>query len=94
MKLETAILYFLAARYPASFGAETVRLRVNRSGAVDGEASADDVRKALALLEKRFGHVELSTVENVMAPVEDNACRIPTLAEELCSMNATTAPIA
>lgn len=59
MKLETAILYFLAARYPASFDAETVRMRVNRSGAIDGEASAEDVRKALALLAKRFGYVEL-----------------------------------
>ncbi|MBQ6925528.1 MAG: hypothetical protein IJQ73_12885 [Kiritimatiellae bacterium] len=64
MKLETAILYFLAARYPASFDAETVRMRVNRSGAIDGEASAEDVRKALALLAKRFGHVELVTDED------------------------------
>ena len=61
MKLETAILYFLAARYPAAFGAETVRMRVNRSGAIDGEASAEDVRKALALLARRFGHAECIT---------------------------------
>ena len=61
MKLETAILYFLAARYPAAFGAETVRMRVNRSGAIDGKASADDAGKALALLARRFGTVELVT---------------------------------
>ena len=64
MKLETAILYFLAARYPAAFDAETVRLLVNRSGAIDGEASADDAGKALALLARRFGHVELVTDED------------------------------
>ena len=61
MKLETAILYFLAARYPAAFDAETVRVRVNRSGAIDGEASADDAGRALALLARRFGTVELVT---------------------------------
>ena len=61
MKLETAILYFLAARYPAAFDAETVRMRVNRSGAIDGEASADNAGKALALLARRFGTVELVT---------------------------------
>lgn len=61
MKLQTAILYFLAARYPAAFDAETVRTRVNRSGAIDGEASAEDARKALATLAGRFGLAEVLT---------------------------------
>lgn len=61
MKLETAIHYFLAARYPAAFDARTVATRVKRSGAVDGDFSEADALNALCLLAKRFGYAEVFT---------------------------------
>jgi hypothetical protein len=61
MKLETAIHSFLAARYPAAFDSRTIKERVGRSGAVDGEISEAETINALCLLARRFGYVELIT---------------------------------
>ena len=61
MKLETAIHYFLAARYPAAFDARTITARVRRSGALDGDFSEADALNALCLLARRFGYVEVIT---------------------------------
>ena len=61
MKLETAIHSFLAARYPAAFDSRTIKERVGRSGAVDGEISEAETINALCLLARRFGYVELET---------------------------------
>ena len=61
MKLDTVILSFLAARYPAAFEAKVIRTRVNRSGALDAVASDADVLDSLRRLAGRFGKVELIT---------------------------------
>ena len=33
------------------------------------------------------------TSSKVIAPVEDNACKIPTIAEELCTITVNTRPV-
>lgn len=61
MTLETAILSFLAARYPAAFEAAVIRTRINRSGAIDKTVTDADVTEVLLRLANRFGKVELIT---------------------------------
>jgi hypothetical protein len=46
----TAVLAFLAGRYPAAYSAGAVAQRVGRSGLVDGEQTADSARAALRAL--------------------------------------------
>ena len=58
MNLRTVILAFLAARYPAAYGDSAVRLRVNRSGLLDKDATDDEVRAELRTLANRFKLVD------------------------------------
>lgn len=64
MTADTAILSFLAGRYPAAFDARTVAVRVNRSGMLDAPLSDEAVRDSLLRLARRFGRVELLTNED------------------------------
>lgn len=61
MKLQTAVRAFLAARFPNLFEEPILLSRLNRSGAMDEKATAEQLHDALVILASRFREVEVQT---------------------------------
>lgn len=58
MKLQTALRAFLAARFPCAFEEPILLSRLNRSGAMDEAATAEQLHASLVTLSGRFRDAE------------------------------------
>lgn len=67
MKLVTAIRAFLAARFPSAFEEPILLARVNRSGALDAPAHAEELSSALSTLARMRDAECLVDVDGVSA---------------------------